>query len=98
MKASIAVVLSFALLCVSSQSIIPAEQIPATSNVQTNQKLDEILNRLKAIEDRLDRMEASLDTAFSWQPDRFGILRDQSGRARGYWGVDPNPAVDSVVE
>lgn len=95
MKLMVPVVLLFALSSVNSQTIVPAEQLPFTVDASAMKKLDDILDRLRAIEGRLDRMEAKFENRSSWQVDSLGILRDSSGRPMGYWGVDGPSSPDS---
>lgn len=98
MKATAPFLLLFALLLAGSTSIAPGDQSQASTDSAAIRKLDEILDRLKAIEDRLERIEATLVKSTSWEVDSFGILRDRDGRPMGYWGVDFPPAATAVTE
>jgi hypothetical protein len=50
-------------------------------------RLDETLQRLDQIEQRILRLESMLFRV-RLQPDKYGILRDGSGRPIGTWGID----------
>ena len=51
-------------------------------------RLDVILKRLDAIEQRLAKLETNSPLFADWWVDERGVMRSDSGRAIGFWGID----------
>ena len=55
-------------------------------------RVDQILQRLDAIEARLTKLEIEVHASGPWRADRHGILRTMDGKEVGYWGMDHIPS------
>ncbi len=55
-------------------------------------RLDEIIQRLDGLEARVTRLELAM-LGLRLQPDKNGVLHDQSGRPIGIWGIDGPPGI-----
>jgi len=51
-------------------------------------QLDEILERLDGIENRISKLERKTRIGRKLWTDEKGILRNSSGDAIGFWGID----------
>lgn len=73
------------LLC----NVTSADQPPGTNESATVvERLDQILHRLNAIEQRLAQLEAESLLTTEWWVDERGVVRSGSGRPIGFWGID----------
>lgn len=52
------------------------------------ERMDQILSRLNAIEHRLAQLEAASLLSTEWWVDERGVVRGDSGRPIGFWGID----------
>ena len=88
MKRSLLIACALLLLCAGSLYLVFAQQKDSQANEVLVARLDEILPRLKAIENRLQRLEEPREMSNTWRRDKHGILRTEDGSAIGWWGVD----------
>lgn len=55
-------------------------------------RLDQILQRLESIEERITQLEIEVHASGPWRVDRQGFLRSMDGQEVGYWGMDMIPS------
>lgn len=81
------------LLCFGALSWSPSfAEEPSEPTLQAVlSRLDKIIQRLDRIESRVARLER--DMVGHLRPDKNGVLRDQSGRPMGIWGIDGPPGI-----
>lgn len=73
------------LLCETTAADPPSGGI---ESAKIAERLDQVLRRLSAIEQRLAQLEVESLLTTEWRVDEYGVVRSGSGRPIGFWGID----------
>ena len=85
--------ISIAAICIFglSFSLFAQGPQPNHNDDPVVRKLDQILERLKSIEDRLKRLESDRNGSSDFTIDGQGVIKMPDGRSVGIWGIDGRP-------